>query len=442
VVLSSGGKAVLVSVNRELFGTLDSRVLTTLQDLVLARNLSGLRSLLGPAYERFTLFTARLSQDLVGRLASYLDLSRPVSTSELLRAVSESMKTASGTELAQLKVLQLLLQSSPGAVIPVATASTAEGVTLVLATAVPALAQLTLSAEDLRRLGIEERAVAQGLRAVYVETTYPIAVPRVVEVSRTAYTYDRSEVALDRPEDVVLRPYYSEVPLPIAVPRVVEQLEYVFRSDSVELAHSVEDSLGLKPVYLELPYPVPRVLLQELSRVIHVPDAREVPYEVEDSMELAPAYLELYHPVPRWVAEELAVPVYAVRVVESPGRGEEVARLEPAYVEELHPVAVPRPEELLRWAYVAEEEELPLEASQPADVYVVTYAVPTFVEVYYPYTEPLQVPEAVAGIAPPAVAGAVGYPGALPWGAVPGRREEVEAVARLRKPKELEKVVL
>ena len=39
-------------------------------------------------------------------------------------------------------------------------------------------------------------------------------------------------------------------------------------------------------------------------------------------------------------------------------------------------------------------------------------------------------------------AGAVGYPGALPWGAVPGRREEAEAVARLRKPKELEKVVL
>jgi hypothetical protein len=352
------------------------------------------------------------------------------------------MRTASGTELAQLKVLQLLLQSSPGAVIPVATASTAEGVTLVLATAVPALAQMALSAEDLRRLGLDEKTVTQGLRTTYVETTYPVAVPRVAEVYRPAYTYDRSEDALDRSEDVVLRPYYSEVPLPIAVPRVVEHLEYVYRSDSVELAHLVEDSLGLRPAYLDVLYPMPRVLPQELTRVIHVPDAREVPYSVEDSTELAPAYLELYYPVPRWVAEELATPVYAVRTVETPGSGEEVAWLEPAYVEELHPVAVPRPEELLRWVYVPEEDELLLEAGQPADAYVVTYTVPTFVEVYYPYTEPLQVPEALAGTAPPAVAGAVGYPGALPWGAVPGRREEAEAAARLRKPKELEKVVL
>jgi hypothetical protein len=176
--------------------------------------------------------------------------------------------------------------------------------------------------------------------------------------------------------------------------------------------------------------------------VIHLPDAREVPYVVGDVLELAPAYLELRYPVPRWVAEELAVPVYAVWATESLGRGEETARLEPAYAEELYPVAVPKPEELLRWVYVPEEEELPLEASQPADAYVVTYTVPTFVEVYYPYAEPLQVPEALAGIAPPAVAGAVGYPGALPWGVAPGRREEPEAVARLRKPKELEKVVL
>jgi hypothetical protein len=442
VVLSGGGKAVLVSVNRELFGTLDSRVLTTLQDLVLARNLAGLRSLLGPAYERFTLFTARLSQDLAGKLASYLDLGRPVSTSELLRAVSEAMRTASGTELAQLRVLQLLLQSSPGTVIPVATASTAEGVTLVLATAVPALAQLTLTAEDLRRLGIEERAVTQGLRAVYVETTYPVAVPRVVEVSRTVHTYASSEVVLDRSEELPLRPYYSEVPLPIAVPRVVEHLEYVFRSDSVELAHATEDSLGLKPTYLDVPYPVPRVLPQELTRVIHVPDAREVPYGVGDVMELVPAYLELYYPVPSWVAEELAVPAYAVWATESLGSWEEVARLEPAYAEELYPVPATLPLELLRWVYATLEDELSLEADQPADAYVVTYAVPTFVEVYYPYTEPLQLPEALAGIAPPAVAGVVGYPGALPWGAVPGRREEAEAVARLRKPKELEKVVL
>jgi hypothetical protein len=350
------------------------------------------------------------------------------------------MRTASGTELAQLRVLQLLLQSSPGTVIPVATASTAEGVTLVLATAVPALAQLTLSAEDLRRLGLDEKTATQGLRAVYVETSYPVVVPRVVEVDRIVHTYDRSEVALGRPEELTLRPYYSEVPLPIVVPRVVEHLEYVFRSDSVELVHATEDSLGLKPAYLELQYPVPRVLPQELTRVVHVPDVREVPYGVEDSVELVPTLAELYYPVPRWIAEELAVPAYATWTVE--GSGEEVARLEPAYVEELYPVPATLPLELLRWVYVSEEDELPLEADQLADAYVVTYTVPTFVEVYYPYTEPLQLPEALAGIAPPAVAGVVGYPGALPWGATPGRREEAEVVARLRKPKELEKIVL
>ena len=63
-----------------------------------------------------------------------------------------------------------------------------------------------------------------------------------------------------------------------------------------------------------------------------------------------------------------------------------------------------------------------------------------FETLYYPYTEPLELPT-LAGVAPPVVAGAVGYPGAPPpW--TPTAREEAEAVARLRKPKELEKVVL
>jgi|GEM_PF-5759353 len=440
VVLSSGGRAVLVSVNRELFGTLDSRVLTTLQDLVLARNLSGLRSLLGPAYERFTLFTARLSQDLASRLASYLDLSRPISTQELLRAISEAMKTASGTELAQLKVLQLLLQSSPGAVIPVATASTAEGVTLVLATAVPALTQMVLSAEDLRRLGIDEKTATQGLRAVYVETSYSIAVPRVVAVDRPVYTPQVEEVAVDRPEDVVLRPYYSEVPLPVSVPRVVERLEYVFRSDSVELAHSVEDSFGLKPVYLELYYPVPRVLPQELAKVVHVPDTREVPYEVEVSTELAPAYLEVYYPALA-VTRPYGVGglVHAVEAIEVPQAVTEVVELAPTYLETYYPVPATLPLQLLDRVYVS-EEELPLEASQPADVYVYPVELEVFETLYYPYVEPLELPTP-AGVAPPAVAGvaATGVP-PPPW--APATREESEAAARLRKPKELEKVVL
>jgi hypothetical protein len=431
ITLSSGGRVASVSVLRDIY----DRARDVLVDVVLGRNLSGLRSLLGPQYERYTLFTLRLDADLASRLAEYIERAK----GDVLRAVTEAMKTASGTELAQLRLLQLLLQSSPGVVVPVATASTSEGVTLVLATAVPALTQMVLSAEDLRRLGIEERAVTQGLRAVYVETAYPVAVPRVVEVSRTAYAYDRSEVALDRSEELALRPTYLEVPLPIAVPVPVEVGRVIYRSESTELAHATEELLGLRPIYLELYHPVPRVLPQELSRVIHVPDAREVPYEVEDSVELAPAYLEVYYPVVTARPYGVGGLVHAVEVVELPQVTTEVVELAPTYAETYYPVPATLPLELPGRVYVS-EEELPLEASQPADAYVYPVELEVFETLYYPYAEPLELPT-LAGVAPPAVAGAVGYPGAPPpW--TPTAREEAEAVARLRKPKELEKVVL
>jgi hypothetical protein len=431
VTLASGGRVASVSVLRDIY----DRARDVLVDVVLGKNLSGLRSLLGPQYERYTLFTLKLDAGLASRLAEHIERAG----GDVLRAVSEAMRTASGTELAQLRLLQLMLQSNPGVVVPVATTSTSEGVLMVLATAVPALAQLTLTAEDLRRLGIEERAVTQGLRAVYVETTYPIVVPRVVEVSRPAYAYDRSEVALDRSEELALRPVYLELPYPIAVPVPVEVSRVVYRPESVELAHAAEEVLGLRPAYLEIYYPVPRVLPQELTRVIHLPDARELPYEVEGSIELVPAYLEVYYPA--LVATRtygVGGVVHAVEAVEVPQTTVEVVELAPTYAEELYPVPATLPLELLGRVYATLEEELPLEASQPADVYVYPVELEVFETYYYPYAE-LQVPE--AGVAPPAVAGGVAVAGVPPppW-AAPTAREE--AVARLRKPKELEKVVL
>ncbi|MCC6014531.1 MAG: hypothetical protein LM564_02360, partial [Desulfurococcaceae archaeon] len=433
VTLSSGGRVASVSVLRDIY----DRARDVLVDVVFGRNLSGLRSLLGPQYERYTLFTLRLDADLASRLAEYIERAK----GDVLRAVTEAMKTASGTELAQLRLLQLMLQSSPGVVVPVATASTSEGVTLVLATAVPALTQMVLSAEDLRRLGIDEKTVTQGLRTVYVETSYPIAVPRVVEVSRPAYTPQVEEVALDRSEELALRPVYLELPYSIAVPVPVEVGRVIYRSESTELAHATEELLGLRPVYLELYYPMPRVVPWELSRVVHLPDVGEVPYEVEDSVELAPAYLEAYYPALA-VTRTYGVGglVHAVEAVEVPQTAAEVVELAPTYAETYYPVPATLPVELPGRVYVAEEEELPLEASQPADVYVYPVELEVFETLYYPYTEPLELPT-LAGVAPPVVAGAVGYPGAPPpW--TPTAREEAEAVARLRKPKELEKVVL
>jgi hypothetical protein len=249
------------------------------------------------------------------------------------------------------------------------------------------------------------------------------------------------EVALDRSEELALRPVYLELPYSIAVPVPVEVGRVIYRSESTELAHATEELLGLRPVYLELYYPIPRVVPWELSRVVHLPDVGEVPYEVEDSVELAPAYLEAYYPALA-VTRTYGVGglVHAVEAVEVPQTAAEVVELAPTYAETYYPVPATLPVELPGRVYVAEEEELPLEASQPADVYVYPVELEVFETLYYPYTEPLELPT-LAGVAPPVVAGAVGYPGAPPpW--TPTAREEAEAVARLRKPKELEKVVL
>ena len=512
VVLSSGGKTASVSVLRDIY----DKARSVLVDVVFAKNLSGLRSVLGPQYERYTLFTLRLDPGLAGRLAEHLSRAK----GDVLHAVSEAMKTASGSELAQLKILQAVLQSGPNTVIPVLTASTSEGLTMVLATAVPALAQLKLTAEDIRRLGLDEKAVTEGLKAVYVEKTYPVAIPRVTEVVRPAYTSDRVEVPLERSESVALKPQYQEryypapkvVPLEVAkvvqVPDVREVLvdrsdtillkpQYVERSypvavrllrevslpvyvpdvrevpleksetiplratyiertypspvvspkevvlpvyvpDVREVPYEVGDVVNLRSQYVEVPYPAPRVLPQEVTSPIYLTDVREVPIEVGDTIRLKPQYVEVPYPVPRVLPQEISKVVHVPDVREVPYEVEESKVLEPAYIEKVYEVPVVIPVEVVQPVAVPEPEpvEIPLTATQAADVHVETVEVPTFEVVYMPYSQPLPVPPELAGmLAIPSPTPTAPQTPPLAGGELPQR-------VPARKAREVEKIVL
>jgi len=434
IALASKDKTAYTYVATDLFKTGDEgTVLTALQDFIFAERPGRLEGLIRrvPEYERLTLYYARFDKGVADKLTKNLDLTKPLTIDDLRKAVSEAMKTASGGELAQLKQLQLILESRPNAVVPITVASTDEGIKIAVATATASLSKLT--PEDIQKLGLEEKALVEGLKPVYIETTYPVPVTQPYEVTQPVYIPETIEIPFESSESVSLKPIYIEVPYLIPVSQTVRMDYPVFMPESVEVPFEAFESVRLKPFYVDVSYPVPVTQPYEVTQPVYIPETIEIPFESSESVSLKPIYIEVPYLIPVSQTVRMDYPVFMPESVEVPTAVDETVMLKPVYVEEVY--TIPILKEVQRTELVTQPEEVVvnLVGKQLADVVVVPVEIPSFITVYYPYSEPLPIPPQIL----PAI-GAVPTPPTTPKPSP----EELKTRPEVKKAREVEKIVL
>jgi len=398
ISLTSGGKTLRLMINKELRSSVgDETLLRYSWDVVYARDKSLLERLLGntPGYERYRGEIITVSPKAREYLSKYIS-GKTLSKEELKNAVENALKEASkdpeaAVSLKQLQVLMTAMEKSPGTVVPIVVSDTGKELVIGVATATASLSKLT--PEDIQKLGLEEKALVEGLRPVYIETTYPVPVIQPVEVIQPVFITETVEIPIETEESTKLKPIYVETPYPIPVVKEVEETKAVFIPESVEIPYEVSETIRLKPVYVEVPYQVPITQSVEITKPVYIPETIEVPLESSEEVMLKPVYVE---------------EVYQVPVVK------EVEKTE----------VITQPEEVI----------IPLTARQLADVVIVPVEIPSFITIYYPYSEPLPIPPEI----PPYVVGVVTTPPLLPK----PEKEELKRKGEVRKAREVEKVVL
>jgi hypothetical protein len=396
ISLASEGKTLRLMVNKELRGIDENILLRYSWDVVYAKDKSLLDKLLKntPGYERFRGEVIVVNEKARGYLNKYLSSKTPTKE-ELRNAVENALKEAAGKDpeaAASLKQLQVLLTSmekSPGSVVPVVVSDTGKELVIGVATTTASLSKL--SSEDIQKLGLKEEEVTVGLKPVYIEEKYPVP---------------------------IIQPY--EVTQPIYIPGGVE-----------EIPLETEESIKLKPIYVETPYPVPVVKEVEETKAVFIPETVEIPYEVSETIRLKPVYIEVPYQVPITQSVEITKPVYISETIEVPLETSETVALKPVYIEEVY--TIPILKEIQKTEVITQPEEviIPLTARQLADVVVIPIEIPSFITIYYPYSEPLPIPPEI-----PHAVGVVPTPPLLPKPKEELRKGEV------RKAREVEKVVL
>jgi hypothetical protein len=368
----------------------------SVSDIVIAKNRSVLDKLLGRlGYERYRgelLVLGKKTRDHLNKYIPTTDLSK-LSKEELKSVISKALSEAKDPEvvksLQQVQVAIKAMETAPNEVIPIVIGDTGNELVLAVASTVP-LTQL--SREQIRELGLDERELTARLRPMYIEekVVVPITVPK--EVTEVVTVPASDFIPFERSETVMLRPSYEVVsqPVPIYVPREITEIVYV--PEVSEYPMMTSETITLRPSYDVVPQPVPITVPKEVTEVITVPEVVESVIERSEEVVLKPVY-------------------------------EEVTQLIPilSTVEKVELKTVP--EVITAFA----------EGKQFADVVFVPVEVPTFIEVYAPYTEPL-----------PAI------PPHLPAiGTIPGipimpkpTKEELVMKPETKKPKEVEKIVL
>ena len=482
ISLTSEGKTLRVMLNKELRGAVgdESGVLRLSLDVSATRDRSLLDKLFGrlPGYERFRGEVVVINENARRYLNKYIS-GRTPTKEELKNAVENALKEVAGKDpeatgaLKQLQVLLTSMERSSGNVIPVMISDTGKELVIGVATTTASLSKLT--PEDIQKLGLEEKVLVEGLKPMYIETTYPVPVVQPYEVSQPVFIPESVEIPLEKSEDVKLKPIYVEVPYQVPVILPYQLTQPVFTPETVEIPYTVEEtvrlkpvyieefysvpveqsvrfdypvfipesievpiekseSVSLKPVYIDVPYLIPVEQVKEETRPIYIPESIEIPLETSETVKLRPIYIDVPYLIPVTQSYEVTKPVFIPETVEIPTAVDETTTLKPIYIEEVY--TIPILKEVQRTELVTQPEEVVINliGKQLADVVVVPIEVPSLITVYYPYSEPLPIPPQI----PPYALGVVPTPPTTPKPSP----EELKAKTEAKKAREVEKIVL
>jgi hypothetical protein len=447
ISIMTEGKTLRLMVNRELRGVVgdENILLRRSWDIVYAKDKSLLDKLLGnvQGYERYRGEIITVSPKAREYINKYVS-GRELSKEELKNAVENALKEAAGkdpeatTQLKQLQVLLTSMEKSPGSVVPVVVSDTGKELVIGVATTTTSLSKLT--PEDIQKLGLREEEVTSGLRPVYIETTYPVPVTQPYQLTQPVYIPESVEIPSEASESVSLKPVYVETPYPVPVSQTVRMDYPVFIPVTEEVPLVVSEESRLRPFYVDVSYPVPVVQPYMITRPTYLPESMEIPFETSETVSLKPVYIDVQYPVPITQTYEITQPVFISETVEIPTAVEvptavdETVTLKPVYVEEVYTIPILKEVQKTELVTQPEEVMVNLVGKQLADVVVIPVETPSFITVYYPYSEPLPIPPQI----PPYALGVVPTPPTTPKPSP----EELKAKPEVKKAREVEKIVL
>jgi len=396
ISLVQDGKSARVLYSKELLRVGDEKLFRSIHDIVFAKSRSVLDNLLGDlGYERYRtelLIFGKKTRDFLNKYMP-TDLSK-LSKEELKAVLSKALSEATDPEvvkaLQQVQVAVKAMESAPSETIPLVISDT--GNELVIAVA--STTSLTqLSSKQIRELGLDEKELTAKLRPVYDEVPQliPITVPKEVVV--TVPTHDVVYEKISKDEVVNLKPNYEIVRQDIPIYKEVEEIKPIYVGDTEVIALWRDEVVKLRPIYKEVIQLISTTIPKEVTKTVTVPEVTTYHITTSEDVKLRPVYDEVVKEIP------ITVPKETIEVVTEP-----------------------------------KEDIMYISARQLADVVVVPVEELALIEVYAPYTEPLP---------------ATLPPHLLALGAIPGvpimptpAGEELAVKPEVRKPKEVEKVVL